>query len=263
MREWLRRRFVWLRVVKVKLRYALSLVVLVFIGSVLVNTPAGLLVRPLAQQHVYLEGVSGSIWRGKAQNMSARANGEVITWGQLEWELSPLSLLSLSPSLAFSTETGSQWMQGKITLNSLESIELANLQGRIPAALVRLFAPLSVDGAFEFSFPNLQWSQSLGVLALNGSLRWVDAVWQTQADRVRLGTYELALISKGQDIVGSVTTVQGAVQASGDLRAKEQNYTVDLLIEPKGPAEQRLRENLSLIAQPEGNGLRIKLSGQY
>jgi hypothetical protein len=24
-----------------------------------------------------------------------------------------------------------------------------------------------------------------------------------------------------------------------------------------------LRQNLSLIAQPEGNGLRIKLSGQY
>ena len=263
MRGWSPRQFVWLRVVKVKLRYALSLVVVVFIGSVLVNTPAGLLVRPLAQQHVYLEGVSGSVWRGKAQNMSARANGEVITWGQVEWQLSPLSLLSLSPVVAFSTELGSQWMQAKITVNSLESIELSNVQGRIPAAIVRLFAPLSVDGAFEFNFPSLKWSQSRGVLALDGALRWVDAVWQTHTDRVRLGTYELALTSEGQDITGSVTTVQGAVQASGDLRAKAQNYEVDLLIEPSGPAEQRLRENLSLIAQPEGSGLRIKLSGQY
>ena len=254
---------VWLRVAKVKLRYALSLIVAVFVGSVIVNAPAGLLVGPMAEQHVYLEGVSGSVWRGKAQNLSARANGEVITWGQVEWHLSPLSVLSLSPSLAFASELGGQWMQAKVTLDSLESIQLANLQGRVPAAIVRLFAPLSVDGAFEFNFPNLQWSQSLGVLALNGSLRWVDAVWQTQTDRVLLGTYELALNSKGQDIVGLVTTVKGAVQATGELRAKEQNYTVDLLIEPDGPAEQRLRQNLSLIAQPEGNGLRIKLSGQY
>ena len=260
---WLPRRFVWHRVAKLKLRYALSLVLVVFVGSVLVNAPASFLVKLLAQQHVYLEGVHGSIWRGKAQSLSARANGEIISWGQVEWQLSPMSLLSLSPTVAFSTELGSQWMQAKVTLDSLESIQLEHVRGRIPAAIVRLFAPLAVDGAFEFSFPDLQWSQSRGVLALTGSLRWIDAVWLTQTDRVRLGSYELALTSEGPDIIGSVTTLKGAVQAAGELRAKDQNYTVDLLIEPSGPAEQRLRQNLSLIAQPEGKGLRIKLSGQY
>ena len=246
-----------------KLRYAISLVVMVFITSLLVNAPAALLVGPMAQQNVFLEGVSGSVWHGRAQNLSARANGEVITWGHAEWRLSPWNLLLLSPSVEFSTELGNQWMRGQITLTDMESVQLSNVQGRIPAALVRLFAPLSVGGSLAFDFPRLTWSQTAGVLALTGSIRWVDAVWQTQVDRVRLGTYLLALDSSSEEIVGSISTVQGAVQVAGELRAKQQNYSVDILIDPSGPAQERLRQTLSLLAQQEGRALRIKLSGQY
>lgn len=244
-------------------RFAIALFAVVFFGSIVVNTPASLLVEPLARQHVFLEGVSGSIWHGRAQSLSARANGEVISWGRVQWQLSPLSLVRLAPSVKFSTELGSQWLQARVQVSHLDSIQLTDVQGRIPAGLVRLFAPLSVDGAFEFNFPSLLWSQGAGVLALEGALRWIDGVWITQVDRVRLGTYQLTLQSQGEEIVGTVSTEQGAVKAAGEMRAKEQNYTVDLLVEPSGPAEQRLRQNLSLIAQPEGRGLRIKLSGQY
>ena len=246
-----------------QIRYAIGLFAVVFFGSVVVNTPAGLLVEPLARQHVFLEGVSGSIWRGQAQNLSARANGEVISWGRVQWQLSPLSLLSLAPSVQFSTELGSQWLQAEVRVHDLDAIQLNDVQGRIPAGLVRLFAPLSVDGAFEFHFPRLEWSQSEGVLALEGALRWINGVWITQIDRVRLGTYVLALESKGDEITGLVSTVKGPVQVTGDLRARQQNYSLDVRIEPSGPAEQRLRDNLALIAQAEGSGLRIKLSGQY
>ena len=50
--------------------------------------------------------------------------------------------------------------------------------------------------------------------------------------------------------------------ANGELQYADGNYAVDLLVQPEGYGQQRLRQTLALIAQPEGDAFRIKLAGQ-
>jgi hypothetical protein len=45
----------------------ISALMLFFLVRVVATVPAGLVVKPLAQQNVFLEGVSGTLWQGSAQ----------------------------------------------------------------------------------------------------------------------------------------------------------------------------------------------------
>lgn len=241
----------------------ISALVLFFLVRVVATVPAGLVVKPLAQQNVFLEGVSGTLWQGSAQSLSARANGEVLAWGQVEWSVSLSSLLSLSPQISFATDFGAQWMSGTLTVDGFEAVELQNLKGAIPAELARLIAPLSLDGTFEFDFEKLLWSQAQGAVAMNGQATWRQALWAAPSERVPLGDYTVLLTSDSNGIAARVGTLSGPVNVEGQVRAADNRYEVDLLINPTGRHEAKLRQNLSLIAVPEAEALRIKLSGQY
>jgi len=52
------------------------------------------------------------------------------------------------------------------------------------------------------------------------------------------------------------------VLANGEVAYTGGDYALDLLVQPEGYAQQRLRQTLALIAQPEGDAFRIKLAGQ-
>jgi len=241
----------------------ISALVIFFLVRVVATAPAALVVNPLAQQNVFLEGVSGTLWQGSAQSLSARANGEVLAWGRLEWAVSPWHLLTLSPEVRFSTDFGAQWMSGVVSIDGLEAIELRNLKGAVPAELARLFAPLSLDGNFEFDFETLLWSKAQGAVEMSGQAMWRQALWAAPSERVPLGDYTVSLASDTNGIAARVGTLSGPVNVEGQVRAADNRYEVDLLINPTGRHEAKLRQNLSLIAVPEAEALRIKLSGKY
>ena len=241
----------------------ISALVLFFVVRVVATAPAALVVKPLAQQNVFLEGVSGTLWQGSAQSLSARANGEVLAWGKLEWAVSPWDLIALVPEVTFSTDFGAQWMSGNVLFDGFESVALRNLKGAIPAELARLVAPLSLGGSFEFEFEELRWSKDQGATEVSGKARWRNAVWLAPSEKVPLGDYTVLLSSIAGGIEARIGTLSGPVNAEGQLSAVNNNYTVDLAINPTGRHEAKLRQNLSLIAVPESEALRIKLSGKY
>ena len=91
---------------------------------------------------------------------------------------------------------------------------------------------------------------------------WREATWVSAVDRVPLGVYQLSLSSPEDTIRGVVSSSAGTVPANGELQYADGKYAVDLLVQPEGYGQQRLRQTLALIAQPEGDAFRIKLAGQ-
>ena len=234
----------------------------IFLISSLVRLPAALLAEPLAEQNIFAQGLSGSIWSGRAAALSAKVNGQIIPWGEVSWSLAPLSVFSLSPTLEFRTQLGQQSMAGRMTVAGTEYVTLTQLTGQIPALLARLFAPVSLGGQLIFEFDELLWGKTGGVRRVEGTLVWREATWVSAVDRVPLGVYQLSLSSPEDTIRGVVSSSAGSVSANGELQYADGNYAIDLLVQPEGYGQQRLRQTLALIAQPEGDAFRIKLAGQ-
>ena len=234
----------------------------IFLISIVVRLPAALLAGPLAEQNIFAQGLSGSIWSGRAAALSAKVNGQIIPWGEVSWSLAPMSLLSLAPTLDFRTQLGQQSMAGRMLVASTESVTLTRLTGQLPASLARLFAPVSLGGQLIFEFDELLWGKTGGIRRVEGTLIWRDATWVSSIDRVPLGVYQLSLSSSEDTIRGVLSSSAGTVFASGELEYAGGDYAVNLLVQPEGYAQQRLRQTLALIAQPEGDAFRIKLAGQ-
>lgn len=234
----------------------------IFLISIVVRLPAALLAGPLAEQNIFAQGLSGSIWSGQAAALSAKVNGQIIPWGEVSWSLAPLSLLSLAPTLDFRAQLGQQSMTGRMAVASTESVTLTRLTGQLPASLARLFAPVSLGGQLIFEFDELLWGKTGGVGRVEGTLIWRDATWVSSIDRVPLGVYQLSLSSSEDTIRGVLSSSTATVLANGEVAYTGGDYALDLLVQPEGYAQQRLRQTLALIAQPEGDAFRIKLAGQ-
>ncbi|GAB3287072.1 type II secretion system protein N [Parahaliea aestuarii] len=239
---------------------ALLLLLLVFL---IVGAPARLLPAVLPAGQVQLDGLSGTLWRGSASRCLLQTAAGPLQLGRVEWQLRPLSLLTLAPALDFDSQWGGQHASGRVKIHGVNDIGLSQLSARADASLLRQLAPLAVDGGFSLQADYLRIRDARPAGA-RGRLVWEHGAWTAPQGRIALGSYALDFNQPDADtaLAAEVITLAGPVQAVGDASLAGQDYRVDIRIRAEqGALDPALQQGLSLMARPDGNGYHLTLTG--
>lgn len=234
---------------------------LVLLCVLVVSAPARLLPLFVSGGQVALQGLGGTLWNGNASRAMLATDAGYLHLGRVEWRLKPLSLLWLSPTLAIDATWGGQHLRGELRRSPAGNLRLRDAEGNIGAVLLSEFLPVRLDGELSVQLQELLLREGLPQ-RLTGRLVWQGAGWQSPRGMRPLGSYAVDIETLEDDrIVGQVVTLSGEVNAEGELRWREGEYAVDVLLRGTGLQDPQLRQALQLMASPEGEGFRVRLDG--
>lgn len=237
--------------------------VLLLLLCLLASAPARLLGLLLPSDQIVLGGFSGTLWRGRVSRCLVRAGPGYVHMGAVQWRLQPLSLLLFAPRLSLASRWGAQTLMAELVLQGQRDLSFADLEANFSADLVRQFVPLALAGTLSLQLEKLHLHDGLPKQAA-GRLVWQNGVWLAPDGPLPLGSYSLDFTQDPDGpLLGSVVTLSGPVEASGELELAGRSYNVDIMVRGPDALDARLQQGLSLIAQPVGQAHRIKLDGEF
>ena len=240
-----------------------GLLALLFLVVLIVSAPARLLYLFVPSEQLLLQGLSGTVWRGIASSVQVRLPQGYFELGEVQWTLSPLSLLTLSPRVSLQSEWGNQAVAGDLVLRGERDLDVRELTLQFNASLLTKFAPVTLDGVFNLQLSELKLRDGLPQSA-DGSLVWQDAAWRSPQGLISLGSYTMEFRQPAGEILrGDVMTLAGPLQAVGFAELDARRYTVDILMGSDSELNPQLQQMFSLIAIPEGTNYRIGVSGEF
>lgn len=244
---------------KVLPSFVLGLALLVLL---LANAPARLLLSVVPSDQVILQGLSGTLWNGHAGRALVASGAGWLHLGATRWQLSPLSLLTLTPRIEIASQWGRQTLAADITLHSQTEIELQQVDLLVEAALLRQYLPVGLVGDLSLQFDEiLIEGNTLG--SAKGRIVWRDGGWISPQGRRLLGSYAIDVASLDPGGVrGEVVSLAGDLQASGTIELQQSQYNVDVLLSGQGLDDPQLRQALQLVAIPQNDDFRVKLQGK-
>ena len=229
---------------------------------IVANAPARVLLGVLPEQQLVLQGISGTLWHGRASRSLVAIEGGWLQLGTSEWKLSPFSLLLFAPSIQLESHWGRQTLSAQVQLRSANNIEMNDVDVRVDAALLRQYLPVGLVGDIAAQFETLKIAEGIPVNA-EGRIVWEGGGWVSPQGRRALGSYAVEVNSSVQgSIVGEVITLAGDLRARGGLSLEQAQYQIDVTLDGEGLEDPQLRQALQLIAAPVDDGFRVKLEGQ-
>ncbi|HEY7776841.1 MAG TPA: type II secretion system protein N, partial [Kineobactrum sp.] len=168
------------------------LALVVLLACLAVTAPARLVALALPPGKVVAQGFSGSLWQGRASRVMVATDAGLLHLGEVHWELSPLSLLTLSPRLEISSDWGDQQLQAEVQLHGADDVTLRNLTLNADAALAQYLAPVMLRGRISFQAEYLDVRNGLPVGA-QARVLWRQAAWDSPRGLLALGDYALDL----------------------------------------------------------------------
>mgnify|MGYP001822158900 FL=1 len=226
------------------------------------NAPARLLLAVLPEQQLVLQGISGTLWQGRASRSLVAVEGGWLQLGATEWTLKPFSLLLLAPRLQLESHWGRQTLVADLTLRSADTIEMNNVDLRVDAGLLRQYLPLGLVGDVAAQFETLEIVDGMPVTA-SGRIVWQEGGWISPQGRRSLGSYAVDLNSPEPGLIaGEVITLAGDLTAQGNVSLEQAQYRIDVTLEGSGLQDPQLSQALQLVAAPVAGGFRVQLEGQ-
>ncbi|GLS27110.1 type II secretion system protein N [Marinibactrum halimedae] len=215
-----------------------------------------------------LSEVNGSLWNGKAGSAQLVVQGDVYSLGQLEWKLSPFSLLTFNPCAHVSLGFQNQSTSGQICAGK-NSLELTDFELSLPAALAELWFPMNLDGDFSLmiSKGKLEGRQ---VKTLDGNLSWRGARYHDGQRWIDAGSFGATLVDDSQGgINAKVTDLGGPLLAKLDANYNpilRPNDMVGLLVKGEVGARESAHPELKrvvpmfaqVVGEPSENGYLIE-----
>ena len=245
-------------------RIAAGLALLVlFVAILLVNSPARLLARVLPSDQVVMQGFEGTVWNGSASRCVIRLPVGSLHLGSVRWSLDPWSLLTFAPRVEIQSKWGQQTAAGSLQVLGGRDLRVEDFDGRVGADLLRQFAPLAVGGSFNVQLTVLELADGLPHRT-EGRLVWQQASWLSPGGAVPLGSYALEVTQpEGEALVGAVITLNGPLEAKGEVRLDGRRYALDVFAGGDDTLNAELNNALALLAAPEPDGYRIALEGEF
>jgi len=236
--------------------------VLFLLACLLATAPARLLGLMLPSGQVIMQGLSGTVWRGRASRCLVATEAGYFHLGAVGWELDPWSLLLLAPRLVLQSRWGNQAIATTLVLHGGADLDLHAVEATIPADLMRQLVPVTLTGVFSLQLAQMQLRAGLPV-AGGGRLIWQGGGWNSPTGPVPLGSYALDFNQPpGAALVGEVSTLAGAVSAEGSVQLHDRAYTIDIAVRGEGGLDERLQQALGLVARPVEDGYLITLDGE-
>jgi len=233
--------------------YWITALVVLFLVVVIKNIPAqwGLY---LIKAPLQVSGLSGTVWNGKAASVVLPLQQGAYALGEVQWQLSPWSLLAVTPCADIKTKLENQQISGNACVGLGGSLELENTQIAVPAKIAEVFAPIvEVDGEILLHVETLDLDQNQ-IKNLTGSGSWNGARFYNSTSWVGLGTVGFDFNDDGQGgIQAKIYDVEGPIQVQLDSQFNlTGNYLTEgeIQLRPNAPQEMRdLFENYTNVAR--------------
>lgn len=258
---------------KLKTFWILTLVI-VFLVVVIKNIPAQLGLG-LANLPVQMSGVSGTVWRGKAESVVLPIENSAYALGRVEWALSPWSLLTVKPCAKLRSKLDNQELSGKACAGLNGSLQLEDAQFAVPAKVAEIFAPIvEVDGEFLMHVEALEVNNNQ-IHKLNGSGSWDSARFYNSTSWVGLGSIGFDFNEDGNGgVQAKIFDIDSPMEMQLDSQfnfAGDYNTVGEIKLKPNAPREigelldnytnvsREVQEVLSLFVERKGqNGYSIR-----
>ncbi len=228
----------------------------VFLIALLAKLPAALVLSwagPLPGG-VSLYGVGGTIWDGRAEQVTAA--GESL--GALQWRLSPWSLPLGRADLVFRLNRDNEYLLGELRwsgmamwhLSGLDGeLQLARLWPRLKRQVPQLAAlPIQVEGRLRFFLDELALDDD-GPRA-HGRINWLGAA-AGAPEPLPLGDLSLQLNGREGTFAdaGGPLSLQGTLELNG-----EGGYAVEMKLAARDSAAPMLGQALAFLGAPDALG---------
>lgn len=232
--------------------------------------------RLSAGSGVAFGGIEGTVWKGTA----ARTRYHDLALGRLRWNLSPASLLRLSPSAEVQIE-GSE-LAARFTVERPRGggLEFHDLSARLPAGWLQrvLNEPyLSLAGQIRFELDRVGIGADGRLRALDGRASWDEARASivtslrpgsgssrpVDADlSAELGSLAVDWRTESTGVMlGSLTDSGGPLQLNGEVTVTADHYRIDARLAARGEAPA-LRQALELLGRADAAGwVRLRIGG--
>ena len=243
-------------------KLALASLLGLFLLLLVLTAPAYLLGYFLDDRQIRMSGFSGTIWNGRASSAAIAVDRGWVQLGQVDWALSQVYMLMLSPTADVTAVWGQQRLQSNVQLSPSGRLRLRSVDATFSAALVKRLLPVSLLGRLNLQAPELILENGLPSLG-SGRLIWQQAFWRGSRGAQPLGDYELTFSVPGPGQAnGRLTTLSGDLRIEGEFALDGRQYTLDTRIRNRGKMDQELADALALMAIPTEDGYKLKFTAE-
>lgn len=243
--------------------FVFGLVLILILGLVAAFLPASTALGLVQDRmrDVRMEGVSGSVWNGRADALSVRER----PLGAFTWKLSPWALFSKRVDADITLDGPELKAAGFVSLSGPGSLQLRGMQASIDAQRLQgvLDVPALVfKGRVEFDLRELIVDQYFPA-KVEGSAVWREAMVGGSAD-ARLGDIRADFATQGVGTIAGTVTDSGGplIIEGGRFSAGMQGVNAEATLRARDGDAAVLRA-LQYIGQPQEDGsARLEVRGQ-
>jgi general secretion pathway protein N len=237
-----------------KLWPLLALGIGAFLILALVTLPASVVLSFVHPANVTLSGISGTIWKGRAQAVRS----DTMHLGSVDWGLDILSLFTGKLGADVKVARSDGFAQGAVAAGA-GGITLRKFNASLP---VSALPPNIVRGGWTGTL-NLK----LGELALangwptalNGAIEVTDLVGPANRPAA-LGSYKVVFpegASSGDTLTGTLTDTGGPLAVNGTVQLKkDRSYLISGTIATRPNAPGDMARTLEILGEPDAQGRR-------
>ncbi len=166
-----------------------------------------------------LSGVQGTVWSGQARLASIEIDNQHYSLGALRWELSPLSLLTLTPCADVNASLENQTIDGRVCAGMGGTVSVTDTSIDAPASLVQAGVPVPIQGQLAANIQAMQMEQGR-LSQLQGNLTWTNARLQAEGSWLALGSFaaEARYDAEQDALVADVFDLDGPIDLEVETR---------------------------------------------
>ena len=238
-----------------KLWPLLTLGIGAFLIFALVTLPASVVLSFVHPANVTIDGVSGTIWQGRAQ--AVRSGTTHV--GSVDWALNLLALFTgkLGADVKITRTDG--FAQGEIAAGAGGRLTLRKFNASLP---VSALPPNIVRGGWTGTL-NMQLAElaleNAWPVTLNGTIVVADLVGPASRPAA-LGGYKVIFpegAAKGDTLSGTLTDTGGPLAVNGTVQLnKNRSYLVSGMIATRPDAPSEMAKTLEILGEPDAQGRR-------
>ncbi len=244
-----------------KKHYFLTAVISYFV-LLIITVPAKPVIDLLNDNSpVTAQGVSGTLWNGKAYMISM----DNIQLKKTEWSFSLWKLFIGKIAIDVNSRYLNNDITAEIGTSFIGRYFVNDLAAKIAAQEIAQLANIpmaQLDGMISLDIEHAQWKQGELPLA-TGEIKWTDATI-TVAETASLGNISILLSESEQQLLNAEIKNQGGdikINGTAEL-VPEADYAVDIKLVPTATASNNIRQSLGLFARKQPNGeYSLKKSG--
>ena len=209
---------------------------------------------------IIAQNPSGTVWRGNAAHVQVNMNGQWFALGGVDWELHPMGLL-FGEALTLKSSWGRQQLDLSAGVAFNGDVTVSDLSIRADISWIKNLLPLFVAGDLTADIKELRVTAAGMPETITGRVVWENAAWQALGGDVSLGTYAIDITTTDQGISGTVVTLKGALDLTGEFTLKGGRYSVTADLSGTAARNEAFQQAIALMAVPTESGYRIDLSG--